>query len=262
MQGDLSVAGGADSQVTEAVQGEVSQRQQQELMSYEDLAAEEDNSLLTFEEDVEFDPLKRSDSLAGRSGSLSKRNGSIGKRPPSATNTNHAPLAEQSMEVATSSNRASTTAKPPLTSRESLGHIQDLTGIDLTGSSSSSAAPHEARQEGFGAGGANKMMLHPFQMSSAGSTMPPMNMVIASSAGMMPHPQGGVQMVAAPVGGQGQVPLAGLQGGVAYGGVAPAMQGGLAYGGGGPAMVPMVYAAQGNAGMMYQVSNLSQDTDS
>jgi hypothetical protein len=239
VQGDLSATGG-DSQATVQVgeEGRVVLAQQ-ELMSYE--AAEADNSLLTFEEeDVEFDPLKRSDSLASRSDSISKR-------PPPTTTTAAALTNRATLEKGFELSATLDQPKPaPLNSRESLDHIQDLTGIDLT---TPSTAP-QMRQDGVGLG---SEMLHPFQGSSATSTALPINLVMASSAGMMPHPQGGgVQMVAAPMGGQGQVPL-GLQGGVAYGGVA---QGGLGYGGGGPAMMPVVYAAQGNTGMMYQVSNL------
>lgn len=196
----------------------------QQLLSYEDPAAEEDNSLLTFEEDLEFDPLKRSDSL-----SLTK-SGSIGKRPP--TNRN---ALEQSTELP-----AAKPQPPPLTTQASLGHLQDLTGIDL--SSSSDAAP-QLQQEGIG-----NVMLQPFHMTTPSNMAGSVNLVVASSAGMMP--QGGIQIVSATAGGipggQGQVPLA--------------LQGGVAYGGGAPTVVPMVYATQGNAGMMgnpgmmYQVS--------
>lgn len=222
LQGDLSA--GANAHVSgEAVTQEGGEGLAQELMSYEDQATEEDNSLLTFEEEVEFDPLKRSDSL-----SLSK-SGSIGKRPPSNRIT-----LEQSTELP-----ASNPQPPPLTSQESLGHIQDLTGIDLTVLSTvpSSAAP-QLQQEGLG-----NMMLHPFHMSTAGNVAAPVNLVVASSAGMVPRPHGGIQIVSATPGGQGQVPLA--------------LQGGVAYGGGAPTVVPIMYAAQGNAGMMYQVGNLT-----
>lgn len=232
LQGDLS-ASGADPQATggPSVQGGGGFAQQ-ELMTYEEPAAEEDNSLLTFEEDdVEFDPLKRSDSLAGRSDSLSKSG-----KSPSSTTTNCATLEQPSLELPGASLNQVGITPAPLTSKESLSLIQDLTGIDLT----SSSAP-QMRQDGL----SSEKMMYPFQMSSA---EPPVNLVVASSAGMVPYPQGGVQIMTAPMGGQGHA----LQGGMAYGGGAPAMQ---VYGGGAPAVVPMVYAPQGNAALMYQVSN-------
>lgn len=202
LQGDLSAGANSEDTVTQEGREGLAQ---EPLMS---TAEEEDNSLLTFEEDdVEFDPLKRSDSLG-----LTK-SGSIGKRPSSNQIT-----LEQSSELPTSN-------PPPLTSRESLGHIQDLTGIDLTVSTSTvppSSAPPPLQQDGLG-----NVMLHPFHTSMAGSVAP-VNLVVASSAGMVPHT--GIQLVsAAPPGGTLQ-----------------------AYGGGAPTVV---YAAQGNTGMMYQVSN-------
>lgn len=184
----------------------------------------EDDSLLTFEEDMEFDPLKN------RSNSLSLvKSGSIGSKAQMKL--------EQGIEPSISS--PANESKPPLSSRESLGHIQDLTGIDLTSSSPAGRHLPQTRQDSL------TELLHPLQMSAAstGVIVPAaMNMMVVSSAGMVPHPQGGVQIVSSGGLVQGQVPLA--------------IQGGMAYGGGVPAVVPVVYAAQGTPGMLYQVCKI------
>ncbi len=213
----------------------VEEMQHQQLMMYEE-AETQDDSLLTFEEDVEFDPLKRSDSVTRNNTALAKK-GSLGKRPtvPAALDRNP-------------SVPDSNAPHPPLTSQESLGHIQDLTGIDLTASSKTANSAQLLQQD------SRSEILYPLQMTSAPLSMAtptPMNVMLTSSAGVMPHPsypQGaaGIQLVSvspAAVGQVGQVPLTLQAGGVGYGG------------GGAPAMVPVMYTtAQGAPGMMYQVS--------
>ena len=195
-----------------------------------------DDSLLTFEEDVEFDPLKRSDSigLGSLTGSFSKKTGTPRK------------IMELSGEPAASSSPA-VEAPPPLTSRESLGHIQDLTGVDLSMTTpGGGGAAMTTRQSSLS------------ELLQSGQ----MTMMVSSSAGVMP---GGIQIVSAPsaVPPQGQMPLAIQPGGVVYGGGAAQGQvpltiqagaGGVAYGGGAQTIVPVMYAAQGTAGVMYQVS--------
>lgn len=196
-------------------------------------AVEEDNSLLTFEEDVEFDPLVRTDSM-NRSNSFGLGLGGSGTLSSTAISKASAGL-ERSLEPIP----ADSGSKPPLVSQESLGHIQDLTGVDLTVSVVGHAP--QQRQDSY------SELLHPLQGSTAANVTPgtTMGLVTATSgAGMVPHPHAG--MVPHP------------HGGMQLGGPGLGLHGGVAYGGGGPA-VAYAPAPQGNAGLMYhQVSNLSQ----
>lgn len=199
-----------------------------------------DDSLLTFEEDVEFDPLKRSDSLSLTS------SGSISKKPDASQK-----IMELSVEPSLSS--PAVEATPPLSTRESLGHIQDLTGVDLSVTTAGGGvAAMTTRQDSL------SELLRPLPMS--GSV--PMSMMVTSSAGGGVVP-GGMQIVSAPSAGgvplQGQLPLGGMVygGGAVQGQVPLTIQagvGGVAYGGGAQTIVPVMYAAQGTAGLMYQVS--------
>lgn len=199
-----------------------------------------DDSLLTFEEDVEFDPLKRTDSInltsqGGRSGSISKKMGAAQK------------IMEPSVEQVSSN--PTVEAPPPLTTRESLGHIQDLTGVDLSMTSSGGGGvAMTTRQDSL------SELLRPLPMSGGVASAP--MMMVSSSAGVVP---GGMQIVSAPSAvPQGQIAI--QPGGVVYGaqGQVPLTiqtgAGGVAYGGGAQTMVPVMYAAQGTAGLMYQVS--------
>ena len=201
-------------------------QQQQQLLMYEEVEEmPQDDSLLTFEEDVEFDPLKRTDSVT-RSGAA--RSGSLIKKPTGPS------------EVAADSN----STHPPLTSQESLGHIQDLTGVDLSVTSSKTAESAQLLQQQQ-----QDPMLYPLQMTSVTSmTSAPPPTMAAPNVMIAPQGAAGIQLVSMPPAaavGQGQIPLT-LQ------------AGGVGYGGGAPAMVPVMYAAapQGTPGMMYQVSNL------
>ena len=223
-------------------------QQQPPLLSSEPSpAAPDDDSLLTFEEDVEFDPLKRSDSVTS-----SSRNNSVKHRGTNVAGTpvtsNTGLGSARSRGVVEPSPAASTETRPPLTSRESLGHIQDLTGVDLniTGGGGGVSAP--IRQDSL-----SELLQPKFTMSGA----VPMSM--PTSVGMVPQ---GTVIVSAP---SGTVPPLGMQpGGVVYGAAqaqVPLVQpgvGGVAFGAGGGAqpMVPVMYAAQGTAGVMYQVSIL------
>lgn len=200
-----------------------------------------DDSLLTFEEDLEFDPLKRSDSVT-RTGSVSsKGRGTVGKATPT-TSQQQQPIVESSSKPAE--------PHPPLVSQTSLGHIQDLTGVDLssvTGGGMTTGTT--TRQDSL------SELLHPLPASGT---------MTSSSVGVAP-----MQFVAAPssvaMAPQGQMPFAMQPGGVVYGGVPTQGQvpltmqtgtGGVAYGGGAPPMVPVMYATQGSTGIMYQVSKI------
>lgn len=189
---------------------------QPQLFDVEPLAPADD-SLLTFEaeEDLEFDPLKRSDSTS---------QSNSGKKSESAL-------------------ASDTTSKPPpLRTQESLGHIQDLTGVDLSlaastaggGGATTAPPPQDSLRE----------LLQPLQTSSGMQV--PVTLMVASSASMggTVPPQG----ITVQSGGVAQVPL-GIQAGVVGGGVA--------YRGGAQTIVPVMYAAQGTPGMMYQVSILA-----
>lgn len=182
----------------------------------------EDDSLLTFEEDVEFDPLKRSDSV----GSSLLKSGSFSSKRAAQTTSEQQPGQQQQPRA--SKNEAISSNPPPLVPQDSAGLLGDLTGVELDPASVPSGhAPQQLQQT---------------------STV---TMTMTSGSGMVAaYPQGMIQMVPATaipttaIGQQGQIPLA-MQGGVAYGGVAP------------PGMVPVMYAPQGTtpAGLMYQVKD-------
>ena len=225
------------SQTTEPAQQEPQEEAglPQALVGHdEEPAIEEDNSLLTFEEEeVEFDPLVRTDSM-NRSNSFGLGLGGSGTLSNAAISKASAGL-ERSLEPAPAI-PADSGSKPPLVSKESLGHIQDLTGVDLTMSTSAPAghAPQlQQRQDSY------SELLYPLQGSSAANVMPgTMGMVTAvPGGGMMPHPHAG--MVPHPHGGM-------QLGGPGYGGVP--------YVGGAPAVA---YAPAPQGMMYHQVSNLS-----
>ena len=192
--------------------------------------------MLTFEEDLEFDPLKRSDSI-NRSNSFGfSSTGSFSKKPPT-------PAVAPVLSMQPSNASPTTGSVFQTTSQDTAGLINELSGIDLnpssinpssTSSTSSinpSSTTHSLQQRQDG-------VLQPFQNSS---TVLSMNAMIGSSSGVLPYPQGIIQIVPSPSGtmGQGQVPLA--------------LQGGVVYGGGAPGMVPVMHTSQGTPGMIYQV---------
>ena len=213
-------------------QGMLTMNPHQSLEQQQEEEEEEDNSLLTFEEDVEFDPLKRNNSLDfNKSGSFSKK--ILPRTGGAALETSVQP----------SMGSPAVDSKPPLNSTNLLN---DLSGISL-GPTTSSSASKPSRQESL------TELLQPLQTSSVPQ---PMNiggnatMVMGSSAsgGMIPYPhqQGMIQIVSAAgpaPSQQGQVPLT--------------LSGGVVYGGGVPNVVPVMYAAppgqaaQGTAGVMY-----------
>ncbi len=212
---------------------------------------EADDSLLTFEEeDVEFDPLIRSDSFGGSSFSKSDSFSGSMKKPSyvASVQPSSSSAAVPSMGSPMLTSRPPLDVHPPppapLTSQDSLGLLDDLSSINLNSSSSSThfPPPHSIpqRQDSLG-------ML--FQVASSTGAVPPtMNVVIGSSTsggggGMAgpyhpPPPQAGIIQI-----------VPGTSGMVGQG-----MQGGVTYGGGTSGIVPVMYAPQGAPpGVMYQV---------
>lgn len=203
----------------------------------------EDDSLLTFEEDLEFDPLKRSDSVH-RANSLSLKS-----TPPTSSSSfpSQPALLEPQVQpppstiVPVARGDSSSSLLNPVTSTTT-GN-KDLAGISLeTGTTSLTGHATQKPQDSL------SQLLYSVQTTPSSNAPPqPLGMTIApSSVGVVTsYPQGMLPMVSAPsgtLGGQVQVPL-GLQGGVVYG----------------AGMVPVVYAPQAPQGVMYmnQVSNLS-----
>lgn len=189
----------------------------------------EDDSLLTFEEDVEFDPLKRSDSVH-RTNSLSLKTA-----PPTSSSSfpSQPALMEAQVQIPPTSvarGGSSSSLLNPMTSASS----GDLAGISLntTATPLTSLTGHtpQMRQDGLGG-----ELLYPLHTTSSSA---PLGTTIApSSVGVASYPQGMLPIVSAPsgtLGGHGQVPL-GVQGSMVYG----------------PGIVPVVYAPQAPQGVMY-----------
>ncbi len=196
----------------------------------------EDNSLLTFEEDVEFDPLKRSNSVQ-RSDSLSQKAADTLMPSSSAGYTSQPALLDQqqlqplptTMVSMTTADPSPSSAANPTTSApsnnssnssSSPGQFGDLAGISLD---LSFKKPPQKRQESLGelyqmaqaAAGANTTTPTPKSMNMAYPTPGMVPMVSTAPPGV-------------------QVPL-GVQGGVVYG----------------TGVVPVMYAPQGAQGVMY-----------
>jgi len=208
----------------------------------QDQAPPGDDSLLTFEEDVEFDPLKRSDSLirsdsvdhkplpAAMVPSSSSSSSSVSYATQPALLDHHTQALPQTLVPMTSSDPSSSslsagTAAPvinPTTSAPTTSQFDDLSGISLD---LSAKKPPQKRQESLGE-------LYQMAQNVSGANNP-----APTSVGLA-YPQGMVPMVtgAPPVG--VQMPL-GVQGNMVYG----------------PGMVPVVYAPQAAQGVMYQVKS-------
>lgn len=206
----------------------------------------EDDSLLTFEEDVEFDPLKRSGSdSVHRANSLSQKvvvpllsSSGLPSQPPHLEPHLQTPPSVMPTDIAPVARDSSSLLLNPVTS-SSTGGIGDLAGISLdkTTALSTLLSGHTPQKQ-------QDSLSELFcSLHSTSSPAPQPHPTMPSSVGVASsYPQ----MVLAPpmtLGGRGQVVL-GLQGDVAYA----------------PGALPISYTAQAQAPQAYmymsQVSNL------
>lgn len=234
LQGDLSESSGPGPQQTA---GQSSSQQEpplpqalQGLAEIQNDVPPDEDSLLTFEEDLEFDPLKRSDSVhrsnsLGHKTAASASSSSSYATQPALLDHQMQPLPAAIVPITTEDPSSSSGAAVmnPATSVPSTSQFGDLAGISLD---FSAKKPVQKRQESLGE-------LYQMAQASSGANVMP------TSVGMA-YPQGMVPMVSAAPPGV-QVPL-GLQGGVVYG----------------AGMVPVGYAPQGPQGLVYHQVSLDE----